>query len=222
MNRITTKLLLIPALCALSAQAQSNSVTAYNTFGANFDYNASSGWLVDGTANPPQPYVAEGYWFIPTASGYLSQIDLAICADNGNTSVNDANIYLAANHINVPGTTLESFLNVPIGGYFGENNPVLTLSSILQPYITAGTPYWIWVQAATPQAVLTVNENDTGISTPQAQSFAVNSWQDNGLRTSFAFDVDVTSVPEPASLGLMLGGIVATTSFLRSSRRRRG
>lgn len=194
-------------LIGLQAQAQPGSNTvAYSTFDSSGGYNVNSGWLVDGTANPPQPYVAEAFQFRPAVSGYLAQIDLAIATDH---SSDLANIYVAANSVNIPGKTLESFMNVTVAGPFGFNNPVTTLSSVLQPYLTAGTTYWLWVQAATPQSVLTVNQNDIGVNGVQAQSFSVNSWTVRGLQSAFAYDIEVSSVPEPSTAVLALLGISA-------------
>src|SRR5438105_3914271 len=110
-NFMVRNLFVMAALMALPAGAQ--PITSYSTFGPAESYNTGSGWLVDGTANPPQPYVAEAFAFTPAASGFLTQVRLAICAGNTSLASDLANIYIAANSgANLPGSTLESFLNV--------------------------------------------------------------------------------------------------------------
>jgi hypothetical protein len=190
-------LFVVVALIAFHAGAQ--PITSYSTFGPGNSYSNSAGWLVNGSANPPQPYVAEAFSFTPTASGFLSQLNLAICAGNTNLASDRANIFIAANSgQNLPGLTLESFLNVPCTGTFGLDNPLLSLNSSVQPYLQSGGTYWLWVQAATPQAAIIVNQNNIGLLAPQAQSFSPSSWSARGSKSTFGFDVVV--VPEP-SLG---------------------
>jgi len=56
MRTLTKRLFLIPALVALHSGAQ--TFTTYSTLGEPGDiYNFSSAWLVNGSANPPEPYV---------------------------------------------------------------------------------------------------------------------------------------------------------------------
>src|SRR5579859_729727 len=103
MRTLAKCLFAIPALVALHSAAQ--TLTTYSTLGgAGNIYNPNSGWLVNGSANPPEPYVGEAFAFTPTVSGYLAQIDIAISAGNGNLASDLANINLAANSgvLNLP------------------------------------------------------------------------------------------------------------------------
>jgi hypothetical protein len=198
---------LIPLLLALHSGAQT---LTYSTFGEPGDvYNTSSGWLVNGSANPPQPYVAEAFAFTPAFSGYLSQLRLAMCAGDANLANDVANVYIAANSAqNVPGANLESFLNVPCAGIFGVDNPLISLTSTVHPLLQAGNTYWLWVQAAVPQAAIVVNQNSLGILAPQAQAFSA-TWLARGNKATFAFDVEVTPVPEPSSIAIAVLGMLA-------------
>jgi hypothetical protein len=207
MRTLAKRLFLIPALVALHSGAQSFST--YSTLGEPGDtYNFSSGWLVDGTANPPQPYVGEAFKFTATASGFLSQLNPAISAGNGNVANDLANIFISANNgLNVPGATLETFLNVSCPGPFGVNNPITSLASSHNPLLQAGGSYWLCVEAALPNAVITVNQNSLGILAEQAQDFSPEAWGLKGNRTTFAFDVEVTAVPEPSTTALAALGL---------------
>jgi hypothetical protein len=208
MRTLAKKLLiLIPALVALHSGAQ--TLTSYTTFGEPGDtYNTSSGWLVNGSADPPEPYVEEAFAFTPTASGYLCQLNLAICAGNGNLASDLANIFIAANNSqNLPGATLASFLNVPCTGAFGAGNPITSLTSSVNPLLRSGATYWLYVQAALPNADITVNQNSLGVLADQAQAFSPSAWGGKGDKTTFAFDVEVSVVPEPSTTALAALGI---------------
>ena len=199
-------LFLIPALVAFHSGAQ--TFTSYTTLGEPGDtYNTGSGWLVDGTANPPQPFVGEAFAFTVTVSGNLNQLKLALSAGNGNLASDLANIFIAVNSgANLPGTTLENFLNVPCPGPFGANNPIISLTSIVNPFLQSGHTYWFGVVAALPSAVITVNQNSLGVLAPQAQEFSPSAWIARGNKSTFAFDVEV-SVPEPSTTVLAVLGI---------------
>ena len=207
MRTLGKRLWLIPALVALHSNAQ--TFTSYTTLGEPGDtYNTGSGWLVDGTANPPQPFVGEAFAFIATVSGNLTQLKLALSAGNGNLASDLANIFIAANNgANLPGTTLESFLNVPCPGPFGVNNPLTSLTSSVNPFLQSGHTYWLYVLAALPTAVITVNQNSQGVLAPQAQEFSPSAWIARGNKSTFAFDVEVTEVPEPSTTALAALGL---------------
>ena len=204
--------MLISVLIALPASTQ--ALITYNTFGEPGDaYNTGGGWLVNGSANPPQPFVGEAFAFIPTTSGNLNLLNLAISAGSGNL----ANISIAANSGgNLPGAHLENFLNVPSPGPFGLNNPVTSLSSTIHPFLQAGQTYWVAVEPASPTASITVNQNNQGLLAPQAQEFSPSAWLAKGNKTTFAFSVDVIEVPEPSATALTVLIIpVLIRSFLR-------
>jgi hypothetical protein len=199
-------LFLIHALATLHCSAQ--GLTSFTTFGQPGNiYNTSAGWLVNGSANPPQPFVGEAFAFTATASGYLSQLSLAV-AGNGNPATSLANITIARNSgANLPGTTLERFLNVSCPGRIGLNNPITSLASSVNPFLQSGSIYWLYVEAATPTSSVTVYQNSLGLLAPQAQEFSPSGWIAKGNKTTFAFAVEVTPVPEPSTIALAAFGI---------------
>ena len=196
------------SLAALQAGAQTFST--YSTLGEPGDtYNFNSGWLVNGNANPPQPFVGEAFAFTATASGYLNQLNLAISAGNYNLSVDLANIYIAANSgQNLPGATLESFLNVSCPGPLGYELPITSLTSSADPFLQAGNTYWLCAEAALPNADIVMDQNNLGILSNQAQEFSPSGWHASGSRTTFAFDVELSNVPEPSVATLAALGVV--------------
>ena len=206
MQTLSRTLVLALAWLALSSAAQ--PVTTYTSFGPGNTFNISSGWLVDGTQNPPEPYVGESFAFTPSVSGHLSQLDLVLSA-NHDLSVDLANVSLALNSSrNLPGTVLESFLNTPCGGYGGLSHPITSLSSSANPLLQAGATYWLCVEPSSPNAALMVNQNTQGLLARQAQETSPTAWFFTANRTTFAFDVEVV-VPEPPTGALAALGLLA-------------
>jgi hypothetical protein len=208
MRTLGILLFLMPALVAPHSGAQ--TLTSYTTFGEPGDtYNTSSAWLVNGSANPPEPFVGEAFAFTATTSGYLSQLNLAISAGNGNLASDLANISITLNNsANLPGTALESFHNVACPGPFGADNPITSLTSIVNPLLQSGNTYWLCVQPALSTADISVNENSLGVLARQAQEFSPSAWTARGTRSTFAFEVDVSEVPEPSAAALAALGIL--------------
>ena len=131
MRTLAKYLFLIPALVALHSAAQ--TLTTYSTFGEPGNtYNLNSGWIVNGSADPPQPFVGEAFAFTATTSGYLSQIDIAIAAGNSNLANDLANITIAVNNSsrNLPIGGMERFSNVPCPpSQFLNSTPITSLTS---------------------------------------------------------------------------------------------
>ena len=208
MRTLAKCLFLIPALVALHSAAQ--PLTAYSSFGEPGDtYSTGSGWLVNGSANPPEPFVGEAFAFTATTSGYLSQINLAISAGGGNLASDLANVTIAVNNNsrNLPIGGMERFSNVPTTGQFPNNIPITTLSSSAHPLLQAGNIYWLEVEPANSLADIVVNQNSLGLQAEQAQEFSASAWAAKGNQTTFAFDVQVTAMPEPSTAALAALGI---------------
>lgn len=213
--------LLILTAALLSIHSSAQIVTAYSTLGEPGDtYDPGNGWLVNGSANPPQPFVGEAFAFTPNVSGRLSQVRVAISA-NKSLATDLANILIAANGSgSLPGATLESFLNVSCPGFFGARNPLVSLPSVANPYLQAGSTYWICVTPALSTAAVSVNQNNQGLQAAQAQVFS-SGWYARGNKTTFAFDVAV-AVPEPSTTALLVAGIpILLSPLARRLRKRR-
>ena len=204
---------LLPILGALALQCDAQSVISYSTFGPPGDaFDHSSGWLVNGSANPPQPYVGEAFTFAPIVSGFFSELDIVI---RPRTSQSDlaaahANISLSVNgNGNVPGARLETFPNIPSTYPLGPVIPITSLNSSRRPWLQAGSSYWLIVEPTFPSTEITVFNNSMGVMANQAQSFSPNGWIARGSKTTFAFTVVVTQVPEPRTSALASLAILA-------------
>ncbi len=109
---------------------------------------------------------------------------------------------------NQPGAALETFA-VPAGvlGPLGSNNPPLLLNSVLNPALMPATRYWVTVSADLNDSIAW-NLNST--SDPAAEAISIDggsTWFSPSGNTPGAFEVSGI-VPEPASVGLLLGAAV--------------
>jgi hypothetical protein len=108
---------------------------------------------------------------------------------------------------------IESFAFTPaVLGSLGLNNPLVIATSILQPTLTSGTPYWITVVANDQRSSLVWNWNSTGDPANQAISTDGGaSWFAPSGFTPGAFQIDspaVIGAPEPAAGLLLAGGLL--------------
>jgi|GEM_PF-1344263 len=171
-------------------------VVAFNSFGPGNTYLTTVGWGVEG-ASTSAGYRGQAEWFVPGVSGNLSSIQLALFRSSGSGR---SNIYLAQDNGGIPGTILESFLNVLSPG------GVLTLNSTAQSLLQAGNEYWLCAEPADSTTVSGWYYNNQS----QANGFAYErsqwGWTAFGpppaVPASGVFRVSVTPVPEPSAVGL--------------------
>ena len=106
-------------------------------------------------------YRGQAEWFVPTESGPLNTVDLAL---SGHGSVS---ITLAEDANGVPGKPVESFANVP-SSQFGRGGH-LVLVSAAHPPLTAGIKYWLCAEPADRNTGCGWSQNNQNL----AQGFAV-------------------------------------------------
>jgi hypothetical protein len=205
-------LLLASVLCVTEAKAQ----IAYSTLlpGNAFDTGAGAG--IEGATYPGPDPESIAAAFVPTVSGNLSSIDVAVWSqklsflptipDNHfqlNLFANsldggpDTDIILASGIITAPTNgTLETFT------YSGPSLDLMagqTYWLALSPSQSDTFGAWCW-SSPTVISTLPVYFSTDGGSTYMAQF---------GGDPPVAFSVDIETVPEPASYMLLLGGLVA-------------
>jgi hypothetical protein len=135
----------------------------FNSFDAHNKFDKKTAWAV---MNDSQDgYRGQAEWFIPTGSGPLNVIDLAM------TGKGSINVTVAEDKNGLPGKPLESFLNIA-SSHFGKGGH-LVLVSETHPALSAGTKYWLCAEPA---------DGDTGCSwcynnQNLAQGFAIEHAQ---------------------------------------------
>jgi PEP-CTERM motif len=172
-----------------------NSFSVYDVIGSSVDFNGNG-------------YQSLAFEFTPSVSGNLAQINLAVFGGNANLSQDQLNVYVANNAGNLPGSIVDSFLNVPVAQGASTDIPLTSVNSVNQPYLQAGTPYWLMVEAANPNGLLVAFETTHGITSSMAALFSpTGNWRAEGTRGTLAFDV--VDVPEPSTWILFAIGAAA-------------
>ncbi|MEY2465919.1 MAG: hypothetical protein QOD03_440 [Verrucomicrobiota bacterium] len=120
-------------------------VNVFNSFDAHNKFDKSVAWAVmkDGQAG----YRGQAEWFVPSDSGGLNVIDLAMMGKG------TINVTVAEDKNGLPGKPLENFLNV-LSSRFDKGGHLVLVSEV-HPVLNAGTKYWLYVEPA---------DNDTGCS----------------------------------------------------------
>ncbi len=168
---------------------------AYTTYGLNYEYCTTCG-LTIGAANGNTGYT-QADQFVPTVSGQLEQIDVAIGLVTGTS---EADLFLLTDNSDTPGSLIETF-QVPPGPPYGTPGVHLVASSTLHPLLNAGQKYWLMGTLAVPtdQAIWYTN--------PDVTTLRAESWVGNpgsiGPYQAQVFDVQVNSVPEPNTTTLI-------------------
>lgn len=200
-------------LCVLSAPAR--AATIYTTFGPGDSFSVGGGYVI-GATFPTEDPGAVAASFVPGFDATLESISIATDHSGG---LNSYTVYLAANSGGLPGDPIETFANVS----FTSPATVLTLNSVLNPDLSAGTTYWIVLQVAdiTQFSSGHWSFNDQGINGLVAgKPFLDSGWLLSSQPFSLpAFAVHGAAVPEPVvSVLLLVGAGVAT---IRRRRLRR-
>jgi hypothetical protein len=133
------------ALCSSGASAQ----VIFTNVGAGFPADAPSFY----SGNPSTFFSTT---FIATTGGLLNTLSTDLL---GTTSPVSVGLYTSL--ANEPGTLLESWTAViPTTG---APPPVTTLRSLVHPYLSAGTQYWVVLTQSSPNQI-TWAQNDTAVA----------------------------------------------------------
>jgi hypothetical protein len=207
----------------LAAPAVVHADTIFSNFGPGSSYNTAIGNPVgDGLDGTGFNY-AEGNRFTVGTTSSLSSIMIAlscaVCPAGGSLTVS-----LTQNASNQPGAVVESFsiLGSTLG-LLGNNNPPLTLTSLLQPPLSAGSQYWVTVSGL-PTSAVAWNWNNTGDGSPTALSVDGGaSWFAPAGLTPGAYAVNgiVAPIPEPGAVWLLSTGIFGLGGIEFQRRRKR-
>jgi hypothetical protein len=139
---LKTSISLILAEILLSVTSLAQTVTIFSNFGINNTYDTKDFWQIGG---PPgrQPAFATGYAaaFTPSQATTLSTITVAL-VHYWSANTFTVSLYADALSTNTPSTLLESF---QVSDQVGGIGTLVTLTSVVHPFLQAGTRYWIAV-----------------------------------------------------------------------------
>ena len=179
------------------------STIVFDNFGPGDAYDVAVGYTLavgmNSTGLPPNTDLDEGALFIPSQSGFLSDIWLAVGLLSG---ANELDAWLMDSVGGQPGSILESFHFSNQMAPFGSNNPLLHGKGNGSTFLTQGTEYWLIASLAGPDAAAAWNDNSIGALGPITFRENLGPWQGTsaGVTINNAFRV---AVPEPGALGLL-------------------
>jgi hypothetical protein len=214
-QRLALSFILGVSILVFAAPSVAEADEVFTNFGGGLTYDINSGNSV-GNAFDGNDY-AEANTFTPSVSGSLQLVRIALsCAFSCPDAVT---VSLNADAGDQPGLILEAF-SVAGGGLgpIGVYNAPLILDSLLLPHLVAGTQYWVAVSAPLTDTV-SWNLNTTGDASDQAiSSDGGATWFSPSGNTPGALEVDATSVPEPGSFALLVGGGLLVSLIHRRRR----
>jgi hypothetical protein len=164
------------------------------------DYNPGTGHTISGASSPVGSDFDQGDQFMPSASGNLSDVWVAM---GHVTGLNEFELWLTDDAGGTPGTTLWSSGAIKdLMGPFGSLNPPVHISVDGGPMLTAGSSYWLLASVA-DDTWAAWNWNNIGDEGLHASRQNMGGWGvGDGTRGAFRI-----AVPEPTTLMLLLGGL---------------
>ncbi len=196
------------ALLAIPTASASSTILVFNSFGPGNSYNPGIVWGVTG-ASTSGGYRGQAEFFVPSASGNLFSLTLPTYRQSGSGR---SNFFVAQDDGSGPGTILESFLNTA-----NNSSGLLTLSSVAQPLLMAGSKYWLCDE---PADATTVNGWYEGQSYAPGFAFERSPWSWSfvpppSVPPSGVFSVSVIAVPEPLGVLLMPAALLLMRHWFR-------
>ncbi len=188
------------AALLLATPAVSRADLLGGNLGAGGSYDTAEGNPV-GNAFDGNNY-GEAASFLAAETGSVGRVELAVSCLFSGGCPDDFTVFIAADNSGQPNApALESFtVSGAALGVFGNNNPLVTLDSVLKPILTMGDRYWVGVTSDLTDSIAwnfnsTGDTSDTAVSTDGGMSWFGPSGQTPG-----AFEVD--STPELNSVFL--------------------
>jgi hypothetical protein len=204
------------------AQAQV-LVNVFDNFGPGDTYDTIPAYT-EGKTFLVGPTFSSGEGFVPTVSGSLDSVTVAIGQNDlgpGNPRPNDLHLFLSDGSSGTPGPVLESFVvtGLPLKEVH-KLDPPEVIPSILHPVLTAGNLYFLYDRE--PE-----NENNGWAENlTHAQGLHISSINDSPYTSRIAaqgaFRVTVIAgVPEPGCISLVTT-LIFTGSLFAIRRLRNG
>ena len=193
MTKTIARRLIILAALIVPAQAFAG-VVFFSDMGPGFPADAPEGFA------PDLPF--DGVSFVANTTGVLTQIQVALHAENGNSQSGGWGWY--ADSGGEPGTLLESLM-VPVTG--GE---VATVNSVVNPVLTAGDTYWFVLLNPAPTSLNWLG-NDEGVPGGVWDGSTLTTITGDPTKAAAAIELtgNGTGVPEPSAAGMLAIGALA-------------
>lgn len=198
------RIVAIGAVMLIASSALAN-VIAYEGMGP------ANTWASSGTnfKNLPSSSMTIAQKFTPTVSGTFEELYAAITPDMY-TSDRSYTLRLRADAGNSPGTVLwqTTSMTWPVPVPDASDPPIFHLDNLNGPSLVAGQAYWLQAdKPLTPEGVHAWWTNNQGYQSSLALSINGGAWMIYNNEPVKAMRV-LVAIPEPASMSLLLGGLV--------------
>lgn len=188
------------------------AIDAYNNYGPGDAYDTTTGYSVTGGDDDPAfgsfppPHIV-GSRFTSAATGILAVIRISL-HDSFTPGFNQVDIRLhQANLAGELGPVMAAFTRGGLPAFGGSEAPETISSFDPSVVLTAGNRYWIVVAPGDSTTEAVWNWNSLGPGDRFAQSFdfgATYAYSDSRVG---AMRIELISIPEPRTLGLIVVGI---------------
>jgi hypothetical protein len=205
--------LFLSLVIAILGAVQVSAMPLYSTLGSGDSYNTMMGYTIGLSPN----FYDQGNQFVidGTQSYLLDTIEVAIGLISG---TNEVDVWLMSDVGDEPGAIIESFNFAGQMGDFGEYNPLLVGTSVLNPVLTPGTKYWLIASAPQSDTWASWNLSDPDINGLRAvRESETNPWSIYSDTTMAAFRVNGEVIPAPGAV-VLVGIGMGCISWLRRRR----
>ena len=210
------------AALTLGVCTRANADVVYSDLGPPAaPYFDANGRAVSGSGIGFPGYQEVAIPFTPSGSFNLTQIDVALTFSgvSGVFGTDDATVSLASDSAGAPGSTISSWSLSGLPSSF--TGTTLDTIAVSGDSVVAGTQYWLIISpnSTTTDDFWDTNSNPTGVFGNEEINQG-SGWVSLAPYDLGAFDVLGTATPEPASAGLVIGGVALIAAGLAKRRRK--
>jgi hypothetical protein len=173
-------------------------ITVYNNFGPDhdgWDYNYGLGWTVAGEDVPAQYGVEQAFAFVPTASGVVSDIWVAMWYVPLDGGYDEVTVRLARNPDWLPPIEEDVMEEWTITEFedWSQWSPPHHLIGSGTSVLEEGEPYWLWAIGGETTWCGWCLNIDPALTLPHTLRREGENWLPIGNETASAFRVDVAA-----------------------------
>lgn len=207
------------ALSLLATNVQAQAEDIFSNIGPDsdpFNYDVGTAILGGPATRGGDKGIQANFFYVPTLKDYqFDFLDIALSHYYGTNAIT---VSLRSDSGGNPGNVIESFSLTNALQPFGNEHPLLHVTSILKPMLQAGEKYWIYAENF-GDAEAVWNWNTIGDSGRTKLNWNDEGWYQDGS-PSGAFRVGSSApIPEPAFYQMSVFSALGILGLLRLRRK---